>query len=152
MEENQTLMLEECRNYVRTTGKWMNFMAIIATISIVLMAIAGIILICCSAMISASTSYSGDMTAFTNTPIYFIIMGIVYIILAVVMIWPTRYMFKGSKAARNAAELNSNEEMVAFLKNNKSLWKFYGIYTIVCLALIPIIIIACIIIGVAAAM
>jgi hypothetical protein len=56
------------------------------------------------------------------------------------------YMLRGAKAAETAVALNSNEAALGFLSHSKSYWKFYGILTIVMLALciiaIPIAIIA----------
>ena len=50
---------------------------------------------------------------------------------------------RASHAADLAIHSNSNEAMVDFLKNNKSFWKFCGIFTIVsialCLLMVPII-------------
>ena len=40
-----------------------------------------------------------------------------------------------SKTAEITVESNDNDTMVDFLKNNKSLWKFLGILTIVMIGL-----------------
>ena len=81
----------------------------------------------------------------------FWIFGVLYLACAVVYIFPALYMKRAANAADIAIHSNSNEAVLDFLKNNKSIWKFFGIFTIVsialCILLVPIIAI----IGIAAA-
>ena len=63
------------------------------------------------------------------------VLGIFYLIMAGLYIYPILCLLRASKAAQMAVEMNSNEQMVEFLSNNKSFWKFCGILTIVMLAL-----------------
>ena len=58
-------------------------------------------------------------------------MGVLYLVLAVLYVIPAVYMKRIFKSAENTIISNDNEAMVEFLKNNKSLWKFFGILTIV---------------------
>ena len=140
----QNELYEQSKAYVKETGKWLHFLAILSTIGIVFMVLAGIFCMCCSSFMSMYNTE--EMPSFI-----YIIIGVLYIIIAGIMVFPVIYMFRASSAARQAVALHSNFHVVEFLKNCKSYWKFMGIYTIVCLALCLLIIIAAIIIGVAVA-
>jgi uncharacterized membrane protein YfcA len=80
------------------------------------------------------------------------LFGILYLACAGLMVPVIVYLLRGAKAAETAVALNSNEAAVSFLSNSKSYWKFYGILTIVMLALCIIAIPISIITAVAAAL
>ena len=128
MEENQIKLLEEAKAYVNETRKWLLFFGFIMLISILFILILGITFI-----IGGSSLLPEDLTA--NFPGTFGSMfGIVYIIIGIIMTIPMVYIFRAAKAGKKAVKDNDNEQMVQFLKNNKSYWKFTGIYTLIILA------------------
>ena len=128
MEEKELQMMETAREYVRSAGKWMQFMAIILCISVAFMFLCGIMMMATSGLMS-SFDYPGMFGAFP------IVMGILYLIIAGVYIYPALLLLRAAKAAKAAVEFNNNEQMVEFLRNNKAFWKFCGIFTIVCFGL-----------------
>ena len=71
--------------------------------------------------------------------------GFLYLIMIILYVFPTLYLYRSSAAAQLAVEANDNEQVVEFLKNNKSFWKFCGILTIVMLALYVVFIICMVI-------
>ena len=142
--ETQNYLYVQSKAYVKEAGKWMHFMAIILAIGIGLLAIGGICMMLFSSFFAMYDTE--EMPAFV-----FVIMGFVYIAMAVILVFPTIYLFRASNAAAKAVALENNEQLVEFFKNNKSYWKFQGIYTIVCLSLCALLIVAAIIIGIVAA-
>ena len=128
MEERELQMLETAREYVRSAGKWMQFMAILLCISVAFMFLGGIMMMATSGLMS-SFDYPGMFAGFP------IVMGIMYLIIAGVYIYPALLLFRAAKAAKEAVEFNNNEQMVEFLRNNKAFWKFCGIFTIACFGL-----------------
>ena len=121
-------MLETAREYVRSAGKWMQFMAILLCICVAFMFLGGIMMM----VFSGAGLHLGyyPMEGF-----FTIMMGITYLIMAGVYIYPAICLLRAAKAAKEAAEFNNNEQMVEFLRNNKAFWKFCGIFTIVCFGL-----------------
>ena len=128
MEERELQMMETAREYVRSAGKWMQFFAILLCISIAGMFLGGIMMMATSGLMS-SFDYPGMFAAFP------IVMGILYLIIAGIYIYPTLLLFRAAKAAKEAVEFNNNEQVVEFLRNNKAFWKFCGIFTIAMLGL-----------------
>lgn len=128
MEEKELQMMETAREYVRSAGKWMQFMGILLCISTAFMFLCGIMMMVFSGA-GFHLGYYPMERGFT------IMMGIIYLIMAGIYIYPALCLLRAAKAAKEAAEFNNNEQMVEFLRNNKAFWKFCGILTIVMLAL-----------------
>lgn len=128
MEEKELQMMGTAREYVRSAGKWMQFMAILLCISVAFMFLCGIMMM----------GFSGVLSSFDNPGMYGVFpiaMGIIYLIMSGIYIYPALLLLRAAKAAKEAAEFNNNEQMVEFLRNNKAFWKFCGIFTIVCFGL-----------------
>jgi hypothetical protein len=68
------------------------------------------------------------------------LMGIFYLISAVIMFFPARFMYSFGARLRNYFLSNMEKELELAFKYNKAYWKFCGIMIIICLALIPIMI------------
>lgn len=128
MEEKELQMMETAREYVRSAGKWIQFMAILLCISIAFMFLCGIMMMVFSGA-GFHLGYYPMERGFT------IMMGIIYLIMAGIYIYPALCLLRAAKAAKEAVAINSNEQMLEFLRNNKAFWKFCGIFTIVCLGL-----------------
>lgn len=131
MEEKDLQLLEESKLYVSSMGKWMKFFAVLGCIGIVFLALCTILM----------------MAVGSHVPVFKGVMSLrwfslMYMVLAVLYVWPIIYLFRSSAAATLAVESNDNVQMVEFLKNNKYFWKFCGILTIVMLALYVVFIIA----------
>ena len=130
MEEKDLQLLEVSKQHVISTGKWMKFLAILGCIGAVFMILCGICVMTFSGVMDFGF-YDGIPGGSYIT----IFMGIFYLIMAGLYIYPILCLLRASKAAQMAVEMNSNEQMVEFLSNSKSFWKFCGILTIVMLAL-----------------
>ena len=128
MEERELQMLETAREHVRSAGKWMQFMGILLCISIAFMFLGGIMMM----VFSGAGLHLGyyPMEGF-----FTIMMGIIYLIMAGIYIYPALCLLRAAKAAKEAVEFNNNEQVVEFLRNNKMFWKFCGVFTIVCFGL-----------------
>ncbi|MEJ7673426.1 MAG: DUF5362 family protein [Chitinophagaceae bacterium] len=73
---------------------------------------------------SASSAYSGDFIKY---------MGIVYVVFAVILFFPCLYLFKFSNKMQEAVRTSSQESVDNAFINLKSMFKFYGIFTIIIL-------------------
>ena len=130
MEEKDLQLLEAAKEHVISTSKWMKFLAILGCIGAVFMILCGICVMAFSGVMDFGF-YDGIPGGSYIT----IFMSIFYLIMAGIYIYPIICLLRASKAAQMAVATNSNEQMVEFLSNNKSFWKFCGILTIVMLAL-----------------
>lgn len=142
MEEKDLQLLEESKLYVSSTGKWMKFFAVLMTIALVFMALG------CIGIVSFGSHI--PMEVFGGLSLRW--FGILYLILIILYIFPTLYLYRSSSAAQLAVEANDNEQVVEFLKNNKSFWKFCGFLTIVMLCTYVVAIIGIIIAAIAMGM
>jgi len=142
MEEKDLQLLEESKLYVSSMGKWMKFFAILGCIGAGFLVIVAIIM-------ATVGSYIPLDKDFGLGGIGMRMVGIIYLVIAAVYIFPIIYLFRASAAARLAVECNDNVQMTEFLKNNKSFWKFCGILTIVMFCFYIVLIIGIIIAGVA---
>lgn len=134
MEENNIRLLEESKMYVSSIGKWLKFFAVFSCICIFFLLMCTILMIALGSHIPMF--HGGKSLRWFN---------LIYIVLALLYIWPILYMFRSSAAAKSAVESNDNVQIVEFLKNNKLYWKFCGILTIVLFAVYIVFIIAMII-------
>ena len=146
MEDQNLRLQEEAKQYVRTMGRWYKFFGILSIVGCVFMVLGAIMMLAVGGMMDEGMKnyemYNSE--GMGSMPTWLI--GILYLVCAGLMVPVIVYMLRGAKAAETAVALNSNEAAVSFLSNSKSYWKFYGILTIVMLALciiaIPIAIIA----------
>ena len=135
MEEQNLRLQEEAKQYVRTMGRWYKFFGILSIVGCVFMVLGAIMMLAVGGMMDEGMKnyemYNSE--GMGSMPTWLI--GILYLVCAGLMVPVIVYMLRGAKAAETAVALNSNEAAVSFLSNSKSYWKFYGILTIVMLAL-----------------
>ena len=152
MEEQNLRLQEEAKQYVRSMGRWYKFFGILSIVGCVFMVLGAIMMLAVGGMMDEGMKnyemYNSE--GMGSMPMWLI--GILYLVCAGLMVPVIVYMLRGAKAAETAVALNSNEAAVSFLSNSKSYWKFYGILTIVMLALCIIAIPISIITAVAAAL
>lgn len=135
MEEQNLRLQEEAKQYVRSMGRWYKFFGILSIVGCVFMVLGAIMMLAVGGMMDEGMKnyemYNSE--GMGSMPMWLI--GILYLVCAGLMVPMIVYMLRGAKAAETAVALNSNEAAVSFLSNSKSYWKFYGIMTIVMLAL-----------------
>jgi len=133
-EVSQLSLSENSKVYLKTTAFWSKLLAIINFIGIGFMVLAGIFM----AALSGTLANSGNIPF----PAFYSGIGLFYIALAVVLLFPTIYLFRFGKKAPLAVESNDSEILDESLKNMKSYWKFTGIMTItiiaLCIVIVPI--------------
>jgi hypothetical protein len=77
------------------------------------------------------------------------VMGGYCLILGVLCFFPSFFIYNFGTGIRNYIRSGAGEELETAFRNNKSLWKFIGILTIIGLAFIPLSIIIGVVVGVA---
>ena len=123
-------------SYLTSISKWMKFFFVLTLIGIVMMFVGGIVFLIAGPFFDAM-----DTTGFSSMAPRF--AGILYLVVAALYVPMAIYIKRIFTAAETAALSNDNDAVVEYLKNNKSLCKFYGILTIVmigfCILVLPII-------------
>jgi len=140
MEENNTQITNEeqsvssltitqnASTYLNETGKWTKFLSIMGFIFVGLIVIMGFL--AGSIMSIMPGGQSGVFPAGMG-----FLFGGIYILLGLLYFFPTWYLFKFSQKMKLALTTNSNDELNEALSNQKSFYKFWGIFTIVFIGL-----------------
>ena len=127
---------ENSKNYLKTAAIWSKFIAILGFVGLAFLALGSIVLI----------PLGGILQEVMSLSFQFSLVGILYLVLAIVMFFPTLYMYRFSKKTTTALVMNNALELEDAFKNMKRYWKFIGIMTIVaiasCLIVVPIVMIA----------
>ena len=130
-------LTETMIKYLKQASPWIRFIGILSFIGCGLMGLIGIgVMIAIPFITGFSNIYTGILGS---------ALGMIYIIIGVIMFFPARFTYYYGTSIRNFIQSNSEQDLEAAFKNNKSLWKFYGILCIVYIAFLPIAIIVSII-------
>lgn len=123
METENNFIPEARKANLLSIGKWTKFLGILYGVMIPALFIGGVVF-----------TVLGALGSIGDESYTFLIIGPIYIVVAVILIFPTLYTLRGADnflaAARNDDEAKFDEG----LANYKSLAKFYGIYVIVSMA------------------
>ncbi|RZM30436.1 MAG: hypothetical protein EOO88_00760 [Pedobacter sp.] len=144
--ENVSLIVtEDVRSYIYETAKWTKFLSIVGFIFSAFMALAAF-------------AIGGLMSSLPDTPgmgAFRAIGGagitVVYLLLALMYFYPSLLMYKYSGAAKNAVLYGDQPSLSLAMSKMKSIFKFWGIVTIVFLAIYVLAIVFVIALGGAAA-
>jgi hypothetical protein len=115
---------------------WVTFMGVMAFIGAGFMVLGGLVM-----MVAGSAIPGGPGPA----------LGVVYLVMALLYIFPGLFLVRCGGALKRLFAGGGAPALEDALSNQKSLWKFMGIVTIVMLALMVIGFVVAIVVGVAAA-
>ncbi|MDR2057332.1 MAG: DUF5362 domain-containing protein [Dysgonamonadaceae bacterium] len=156
METNETIsehnlpelqITENAKKQLKSTTTWTAFFAVLYFIGIVFLFLSGITMLISNSFLTGFFDTFSTEMGNVFSPM-FIIMGILYIVIAVIMIFPALYLYRYSQKIKEALAQNDSLILENAIGNMKSYWRFTGILTIVyialCIICIPAIIIAAI--------
>ena len=123
---SEIILNDNSKKYLIESAKWGKFLAIMGFISIGILFLIGLL----SSFLMGSLLNQMD-TEFTN----FKFIGIVYVVISIVYLFPTLYLYRFSVKMKKAILLNDESQFEYALLNQKSLFKFVGIFTIIMIAL-----------------
>ncbi|GHV49560.1 hypothetical protein AGMMS49579_01610 [Spirochaetia bacterium] len=142
---SQTLSVTMVR-YLKEAAPWLRFVGILSFIGCGFTVLAGIIVAISMAasaeaaeVLGASLGIAGGLVG--------IAMGFLYVLIGALMFFPARFIYNFGAKIRNFTLSNAEQDLEDAFKNNKSLWKFYGILSIISLALVPVGLITAIVIA-----
>lgn len=118
------------QNFLNEAAKWGKFLSIIGFIFCGILIIVAFFIPAIYLKLATSNGLSSEMAGTLTTAI-----TVVYLVLAVILFFPCYYLNKFSVKMRLALNAASQENFEDSLKNLKSLFKFYGIFTIIILSI-----------------
>jgi hypothetical protein len=133
--------------YLREAAPWLRFIGIVGYIGCGFLAVLGIASIAGMNALSGlwdSISELGSMGSLFNSA-FSITFGFNFLLTAVLCFFPSRFIWNFGSKLRSYFQNGREQELELALKNNKSLWKFLGIITIINLSMIPVLIVIVII-------
>jgi hypothetical protein len=157
------VLTENALLHLKDAAPWLRFLAIIGFIACGLTVLVGIVMVIALAITgngfaSAEFQEIAEAEGVLKGSTWFekitnglgAFMGIIYIGIAVLYFFPSKFLWTFGEKLRAYLQTNSSADLELALKNNKSFWKYMGIATIVCLALIPVLFIIVIIVTIGA--
>ena len=130
------------QGFLRETAKWARFLSIIGFIAMFFLLLAGLFFMAAGSAMGSETAGMGAMAAFPGS-----ILGIIYIVMAILYFFPFYYLYKFASKTKSAFAGNDTVQLTEGFENLKSHYKFMGILTIVMIVLYIVAIIG----GIAAA-
>lgn len=123
-------------SYLTESARWGKFLAIMGFILCGFMVLLAFFIPALFTQIPPYNSMSSSMSSGVKVG-----MTIVYLFLALMMFFPCFYLYKFSVKMQSAVKSVSQENFDESLMNLKSMFKFYGVFTIIILSLYALIII-----------
>jgi hypothetical protein len=124
---------------MKKASSWIRFLAICGFVYVGLVVASGVLfanVFSLVGFVDSSGISAADLGV--NPFLLSLIIMIVFVAIGIVIIIPFRYLYNFGTKMRTYVQTNNENALELAFKNNKSFWKFYGILTIIYLALIPV--------------
>ncbi len=118
MSSSELKVTESIRRDLTTAAKWGKFLAIMGFVSVGFIFLAALGMFITAVTIPFATGQ-------------IMLMGLVYIVIAVIFIFPTLYLLRFSNSTQSAMRADRQIDFEIGIENLRSLFKFMGIYAIV---------------------
>lgn len=122
---NDLLVSEVSQSNLNAAAKWGKFLSIVGFVFCGVMVLVGV---WAQVFLSSSATYAYDSAALKY-------MWIGYAIFALILFFPCLYLFRFSNRTQAAIRTSSQENLDSAFMNLKSMFKFYGIFTIIMLVI-----------------
>lgn len=130
--------------YIRETAKWAKFLAIVGFVMIGFMVIFSLMF---GAFSSTILSQAQTAPGYPGAGFPIASFVVLYLLLAVLYFFPTLYLFRYATKTQSAIRSANNDLLIEGLGYMKSVFKFWGILTIVILGLYALIFLFAILAG-----
>ena len=155
MEQNSAFdsfelqLTDQAKGFLREAGKWAMFLSILGFIGLGFMLLGGL-----GIFAASSTLDSMPSNGMNGMPFSMSIIGVLYIVMAVLYFFPRMYLYKFASKIKQAIIGNNTMHLTESFKNLRSHYKFIGILTIVIIAsyIIGMIVMVSVVAGSAAGM
>ena len=141
--ESGMALSTDARRFLYETSRWAQFLAILGFVGAGILVIMGFAMMAMGGMLADSFAQLGFPPA---------AFGLFYIVLALIYIFPSLYLYQFSTRTKTAIQGSNPSQLTEGLGYLKSTFKFYGIMAIVFIALYFLIILIGVFAGTAAFM
>lgn len=122
----------QSRSFLTETAKWGKFLAIIGFIGCVFILLAGVFVATQADEVNRSFNrYGNSNSLFELGPA----AAVFYIAIAVLYFFPCLYLLRFSNHMKEAMATDDQTKLTIAFQNLKSMFKFFGIFTIIIIAL-----------------
>lgn len=130
---NDLQVTAQGQSYLTESAKWGKFLAIIGFIFCGIMVVLAFLIPALMSQLTQNSSSAG--VTFSFTPVIRTVMTVLYLILAILSFFPCLYLYKFSAKMQIATKNTSQDNFDESLMNLKSMFKFFGIFTIITLSI-----------------
>ena len=123
--------------YLRETSKWAYFLSIMGFI---LSGLIVLIALFAGAILSAMPAFQ-ESQGKSLPPGFGFLIGVVYAIMGAIYFVPSWYLLRYARKLKSALASKDSKELTAAFENEKSLYKFWGVLTIVMIAIYAVMLI-----------
>jgi len=149
----QGLITETMLIHLKAAAPWMVFIAILGFVTSGFTALWGIASFSLAPFFGSAYQFGNvDFANIFGIAIFGASMAVLSFGGAVIIFFPSLFLYRFGNKIRAYLRSGTDGDLEAALKNNKSLWKFYGILCIVYLSLLPVLIIGIVIWAIATAL
>lgn len=129
--ENKINVNKEMQDYIFEIAKWGKFLSILGFVGVGFMVLAAIAMMLGGFALSSFTQFPFPMSFF----------GVFYLLFAVLYFFPCYYLLQSSVGLKKGLHFNDETILTAGFMNLKSVFKFFGISSIVVLVLYGVLIV-----------
>lgn len=123
--DNGLSLSNDARFFLNEAARWARFLAILGFIGAGFLVLAGL------GVLAMGTALSPQMSELGFSPALF---GFLYLIIAVVYLFPSLYMYNFANRAQGAVKGNSSSQLTESMGFLRSTFRFYGIVAIIFIA------------------
>jgi len=142
---SERVLTDNMLYYLRGASPWLRFIGIVGFIGIGLVAL--FILVLAFGMGGALSEIDG----FSGMGFMGPLLSLIYLPTLVLYFFPVLFLYRFGSKIKNYLFSGNAEDLEDAFKNNKSLWTFYGVLTIIALAFVALLLFFGIIAGIMAA-
>ncbi|KAA9041300.1 hypothetical protein FW778_04490 [Ginsengibacter hankyongi] len=130
---NDLQVTPQGQSYLTESAKWGKFLAIIGFVFCGFMVVLAFLIPALMSQLTQNSSSAG--VTFSFTPVIRTAMTVLYLMLAFLFFFPCFYLYKFSAKMQLATKNISQDNFDESLMNLKSMFKFFGIFTIIILSI-----------------
>jgi len=128
-------LTDEIVGFLLETSKWAKFLSVLGFVSIAILVLIG----CGISLVGSS------LPTMPNSPFRFGFIGIIYVVLGLVYVFPFYYLYKFSINVKNGLEDDDQSVFTSAFGYLKSTFKYIGIFSIVLISIYVLVIIGAVI-------
>lgn len=134
MEQQQLALNNDAKYYLYESGRWANFLGIVGFIACFFLVLVAVFIM---SMPAVFQKVMPDMSSYAvpGGSAISLVFGLVYIVMAIVYFFPSLYLYQYGIKIKHSLNHDQQGDFVRALSDLKSLFKFWGVLTIIILSI-----------------